>query len=165
MCENRHTYTHDASTHNAARLRRIPLSRFIIDDSMIQVALPPNGRTNESLFLLSRLWRQFSLISALIFENYDSDGRPTHRRRRTIIGFLITTLLPFTNDFASSLTAFRFEKKIYNHHSRPYRLRITFFYLFVASFFFLTSLLSRTFYMIEFLNNLGIRSARKLLNK
>lgn len=74
-------------------------------------SLRTDGR--ESLFLLSRRWRQFSLISALISENYDSTGRPTYRRRtfRTIIGFLITTLLPCTNDFALSLTVFRFENQ------------------------------------------------------
>lgn len=98
-------------------LRSIPLSRRLIagDDSLIHISFSPNGRTNEreSLFLLSRRWRQFSLIPVLISENYDSTGRPTYRRRtfRTIIGFLITTLLPFTNDFALSLTAFRFENQ------------------------------------------------------
>lgn len=93
-----------------------------LDDSLpttiqwyVYTSFSANGRTNEreSLFLLSRRWRQFSLISALISENYDSTGRPTYRRRtfRTIIGFLITTLLPCTNDFALSLTVFRFENQ------------------------------------------------------
>lgn len=61
----------------------------------------PRGR--GSLFLLSRRWRQFSLILAFISENHDSADRPTSdtgwRTFRTIIGFLITTLVSLTKWF------------------------------------------------------------------